>query len=239
MIVHLLELRRRLIQIAVLFVTLFLICYGFSADVMRYLLSPLLTYLPAQVGLIATDLTTPLLLPLTLSADLTVLGCAPLCLFHLWRFVAPGLYRGEQAALRATITLSILLFCVGILFCFYLVLPYILQCFINATPKGVQFMPEITSSLHFILRMLLLFGLCFQVPLVCVLLVKTGLVTTKTLKNGRRYWVVMAFILGMLLTPPDVLSQVTLAVPLCLLYEVGIFLSRPWLSSIFCRRTIG
>ncbi len=230
MLEHILELRRRCIIIAVWFIVLFLLFYSFSADVFHVIISPLLQVLPQKDSLIATHMTTPVLIPITLAADLALLGTTPLALFHGWRFAAPGLYREERRGLGFTIVLSTGLFCLGALFFFYGVLPFVLHVFVSAVPFGVQFMPEITTTIEFILRMMVLFGLCFQVPLICVLLVKTGIMNIATLKKARPYWIVTAFILGMLLTPPDVLSQVTLAIPLCLLYELGIIL-----SGGFCR----
>lgn len=223
---HLLELRRRLMWVAVFFLVLFCVFYGFSSQVFHYLVSPLLNILPNSDGLIATHITTPVLIPLTIAADLALLCTAPVGLFHTWQFAAPGLYRREQRGLGLTIVLSVLLFCIGALFCFYGVLPFMMQLFLSAVPTGVRFMPEMTSTVDFITRMMLLFGLCFQVPLVCVLLVKAGLTDIATLKKARPYWIVAAFILGMILTPPDVLSQITLAVPLCLLYELGLILAQ-------------
>ena len=225
MLEHILELRRRCIIIAVCFIVFFLLFYSFSADVLHVVISPLLQVLPQKDSLIATHMTTPVLMPITIAADLALLGTTPLALFHGWRFAAPGLYRQERHGLGLTIVLSLTLFCLGALFFFYGVLPFVLQVFVSAVPTGVQFMPEISTTIEFILRMMVLFGLCFQVPLVCVLMVRTGLMSIVTLKKARPYWIVTAFILGMLLTPPDVLSQVTLAIPLCLLYELGIVLS--------------
>ena len=227
MMMHLLELRRRLLWIAGVFLLLFCVFFAFSSDVFHYIVSPLLQLLPGGTGLIATHITTPVLIPLTLAADFSLLCTAPVGILHAWRFAAPGLYPHEQRGLGVTIGLSLLLFCMGVLFCFYGVLPLMMQLFVNAVPMGVRFMPEMTSTVDFITRMLLLFGLCFQVPLVCVLLVKTGLMDIAALKKARPYWIVAAFIVGMLLTPPDVLSQLMLAIPLCLLYELGLILAKP------------
>ncbi len=223
---HLLELRHRLMWIVGFFLLLFGLFFSFSSPVFHYLVSPLLHFLPLDDGLIATQITTPVFIPLTLAADLALLCSVPVGLFHIWQFAAPGLYRREQQGLGWTIVLSVLLFCIGALFCFYGVLPFMMQLFIRAVPMGVHFMPEMTSAVDFITRMMLLFGLCFQVPLVCVLFVKTGLADRETLKKARPYWIVASFILGMILTPPDVLSQVMLAVPLCLLYELGLILTK-------------
>lgn len=226
MIEHLIALRRRLILVVSCFLVLFGLFFCLSNDVFRIVASPLTHLLPSQESLIATQITTPVLTPLTLAANLALLCTTPYALFHLWQFVAPGLYRNERKGLKSTILLSVLLFFIGVLFCFYVVLPLILQFFIHAVPTGVHLMPDMAAAIDFMTRMMLLFGLCFQVPLICVLLVKIGLMDLAALQAVRPYWIVTAFILGMLLTPPDVLSQVTLAVPLCVLYELGIVCCR-------------
>lgn len=225
MIEHLLELRRRLIFVILFFLMIFVLFFYLSNPIFSYVVSPLTNLLPHHDELIATQITTPILTPLKLAADLALLVTIPCALFHVWRFAAPGLYRHEKKGMGLTILLSITLFFLGALFCFYVVLPFILQFFVHAVPVGVRLMPDITSTVDFITHMMLLFGLCFQVPLVCVLLVKTKTIDIATLRKIRPYWIVMAFILGMLLTPPDVISQITLAIPLCLLYELGIFLT--------------
>jgi len=181
--------------------------------------------LPSQDSLIATQITSPLLTPIKLAADAAILGTAPFALLQAWRFASPGLYQHEKATIRWGIIGSMLLYCAGVLFCFYLVLPFMLQFFVHAVPTGVRLMPDMTYAIDFITRMLLLFGLCFQVPLLCLLCVRLQLVQLTTLKTMRPYIIVAAFTLGMLLTPPDVLSQIMLAIPLCMLYETGIILA--------------
>jgi sec-independent protein translocase protein TatC len=225
MITHLLELRRRSIQTLIWFGVLFLLFFFGANDLFQALVSPLLHTLSAEEGLIATKITSPVLTPLQLAADAALLFSAPVALFQLWRFISPGLYQKEQQILRSALFLSLILFVAGVLFCFYLVLPYMFQFFAHALPKGVRLMPDMAYALDFITRMLLLFGLCFQVPLVCFILVQLKILTISALKNVRPYVIVGAFIIGMLLTPPDVFSQIMLALPLCLLYELGIILA--------------
>lgn len=225
MLSHLLELRRRSIQILICFGFLFLLFFFLANDLFQAVVSPLLSNLSMQEGLIATHITSPVLTPLKLAADAALLLCAPLALFHLWRFISPGLYRQEQKTLRIALILSLILFCAGVLFCFYLVLPFMFHFFAQALPKGVRYMPDMAYALDFITRMLLLFGFCFQVPLICLVLVRLKITNIITLKKIRPYVIVGAFIIGMLLTPPDVFSQIMLAIPLCLLYEIGIILA--------------
>jgi sec-independent protein translocase protein TatC len=226
MLTHLFELRRRTLYVMTVFAALFLLFFFFAPNLFHQLVSPLLHVLPLQDPLIATQITTPLLIPIKLAADAAMLCTAPYALLQIWSFASPGLYQQERVTLQWAILGSITLFIIGVLFCFYVVLPFTLQFFAQAVPTGVRFMPDITYAVDFITRMLLLFGICFQVPLLCVFLVYLRIIHVDTLKIIRPYVIVAAFIIGMLLTPPDVLSQITLAVPLCLLYELGIILAR-------------
>lgn len=230
---YVLELRRRVLRVTVVFIGLFSVCFFFAQGLLQQLISPLLEVLPPHHSLIATHITAPLLTPIKLAADAALLSTAPYALLEMWCFVSPGLYRREKKNLRMAMFSSVSLFCMGLVFCFYGVLPFMLQCFANAVPNGVRFMPDMTDSVDFITHMLLLFGLCFQLPLLCFLGTQLNLINIKALTAARPYVTVAAFTLGMLLTPPDVLSQLMLAIPLCLLYELGIVLSR--LGSLFWR----
>lgn len=222
MLNHLLELRHRSLHILICFGLFFTLFFFLANDLFQAIISPLLHTLTDQEQLIATQITSPVFTPLKLAADVALLLTTPFALFHFWRFISPGLYKKEQNTLRATLILSLFLFLAGVFFCFYVVLPLMFQFFVHAIPKGVRYMPDMTYALDFITHMLLLFGLCFQVPLVCFVLVQLQVVDIATLKKMRPYVIVGAFIVGMLLTPPDVFSQIMLAVPLCLLYEIGI-----------------
>lgn len=225
MLDHLLEFRRRMLQIVVFFIILFAIFFFIAPDLFHAMVHPLLKVLPVNNSLIATQITTPLLTPVKLAADAAILCTAPFALLHAWRFASPGLYRRERNGLRWVILTSFGLFFIGICFGFYLVLPFMFEFFAQAVPVGVRLMPDMGYAVDFITRMLLIFGLCFQIPLLCLLLVRLQWVSLITLKKIRPYVIVMAFTVGMLLTPPDVVSQILLAVPLCLLYETGIFLA--------------
>lgn len=225
MLTHLIELRRRTLHTLIAFVTLFLLFFFLSPQLFHRLMMPLLQVLPKDYALIAMHITTPLLTPIQLAANAALLCTTPYALLQIWYFVSPGLYRQERRQLQLAMISSVVLFCMGVLFCFYVVLPFMLQCFAQAVPPQVRFMPDMAYAVDFITRMLLLFGLCFQVPLVCFSLVQFQLTSVQTLKNVRPYVIVGAFTIGMLLTPPDVLSQIMLAVPLCVLYESGIFLA--------------
>lgn len=225
MLNHLIELRHRILYVMAVFLGSFLLFFFLAPNLFHQLMSPLLQVLPIKDPLIATQITTPLFVPIKLAADAALLITTPYALFQLWRFASPGLYQDERHGLRWAIVGSLLLFGAGVLFCYGIVLPFMLQFFVHAVPAGVRLMPDISYAADFITRMLLIFGLCFQVPLLCFLFVQLNLISIKTLKTARPYVIVGAFIIGMLLTPPDVLSQIMLAVPLCLLYELGILLA--------------
>ncbi len=226
MLSHLLECRRRMLLVLGVFSACFLGCFFISDTLFHRLIGPLLDVLPTEDSLIITHVTTPLFTPIKLATDMALLSTAPFALFHIWQFAAPGLCRGERKHLRMAMLASVLLFFIGLVFCFYWVLPCMFSFFAQAIPRGVRFMPDMGYAIDFITRMLLTFGLCFQVPLLCMLLVRFKRMEIVSLKQGRPYVYVLAFILGMILTPPDVLSQIMLAVPLCLLYEAGIGLAR-------------
>lgn len=225
MLIHLLELRRRALLTLSWFGLLFLSFFFIAADLFHLIVTPLLHSLPNQEGLIATQITSAVFTPLKLAANAAMLLTAPFALYHLWRFISPGLYKSEQKQLKGAIAMSMLLFVLGVLFCFFLILPFMFQFFAKALPEGVRLMPDMTYTLDFITRMLMLFGFSFQVPLVCLILVRLNLVSIMSLKEIRPYIIVVAFTVGMLLTPPDVFSQLMLALPLCFLYELGIILA--------------
>ena len=226
MLSHLLECRRRLLQVFACFILLFSVFFFIAPNLFHRIVLPLLNVLPANDSLIAMQITTPFMTPIKLAADAAILCTAPFALLHLWLFAAPGLYQRERKQLSWATAASLLLFLCGILFGFYLVLPFMFSFFAHAVPTGVRLMPDMGYVVDFITRMLLIFGLCFQVPLVCVVLVRLQVLNIATLKAIRPYVIVVAFILGMVLTPPDVVSQIMLAVPLCILYEMGIFFAR-------------
>lgn len=232
MLNHLLELRQRAIQLCCCFGALFLILFYFSAELYSALVYPLLQQLPDHQGIVATRITSPVFTPIQLAVNTAMLCSTPIALFHLWRFISPGLYQTERHFLRGLLAVSFSLFLLGILFCYFFILPWMFQLFANSLPKGVRLMPDMAYTLDFITRMLLVFGLCFQVPLICLILVRLQWLSLSSLQEFRPYAIVSAFIIGMLLTPPDVLSQIMLAVPLCILYELGIVLVKLFPQSL-------
>jgi sec-independent protein translocase protein TatC len=226
MLSHLIEFRRRTLYALIFYVAAFGVFFFFAPHLFHRLVSPLLSVLPLDSSLIAIELTTTLMMPIKLAADASMLVSAPFVLWHAWQFASPGLHRHERSSLGWAIVISLLLFFIGVVFGFYVVLPFLFQFFVSALPSGVHFMPDMAYAIDFITRTLLLFGFCFQVPLICVVLIRMRIISVTTLIAIRPYFIVMAFIVGMLLTPPDVFSQIMLAVPLCLLYESGIILSK-------------
>ncbi|KTD07656.1 twin-arginine translocase subunit TatC [Legionella jamestowniensis] len=225
MLNHLLELRRRAIYVLVFFVVFFGGFFFFANHLFQILVAPLLQALGSHDSLIATQITSPVLTPLKLAVNAAVLCTSPFILLQLWQFVAPALYHHERYNLRFFLFISLTLFLLGLLFCYFVVLPFMFQFFANAVPSGVRLLPDIAYALDFITRMLMVFGFCFQIPLLCLILVRLGWADLVLLKQIRPYVIVAAFTMGMLLTPPDVLSQIMLAVPLCLLYELGLLLA--------------
>lgn len=219
---YLLELRKRLLIVGVFFLALFILVFYFSSPIFQWLVAPLQNILPAEDAMIATGVTSPILTPLALALSVAIFCTIPFALFHLWQFVAPGLYRNERRGLGWVFIASFTLFLSGVLFCYFGVLPFMFHLFSSLRPPNVRFLPDITSTVQFTIHMLTLFGLCFQLPLICVVLVRMGVLSRDALVKLRPYVIVGAFIVGMLLTPPDVLSQIMLAVPLCLLYEGGL-----------------
>lgn len=225
MINHLIEIRSRLLQTLVIFVGFFILFFCMSSQLLQILITPLLRILSRDTPLIITQITSAFFTPTKLAVDAAILATTPIALIHAWRFIAPGLYTRERKPVRWALGCSLLLFVTGVLFCFYLVLPFMLQFFVQSAPPGTHLMPDIIPTVDFITHMLWVFGLCFQIPMVCAVAVRMRLISFTSLKNLRPYAIVCAFVLGMLLTPPDVFSQVLLAVPLCLLYELGIVLA--------------
>ena len=186
----------------------------------------MLNILPQQQNLIATSVTGTLVAPLKLSFFLTLFLTMPLLLLQFWAFIAPGLYRRERIQVWPLLMMSSTLFYSGIVFCYYAVLPLMFSFFVKIAPSYITVMPDIDSYVAFCLKLFLAFGICFQMPVVTLILTMTGTLSISKIKEKRPYVLVIAFTLGMILTPPDVLSQILLAVPLYLLFELGIVLAK-------------
>ncbi|EEF80064.1 twin-arginine translocase subunit TatC [Methylophaga thiooxydans] len=228
LISHLVELRDRLLR-SVLVVLLVAVClFPFANDLYIYLSEPLLRHLPETSSMIATEVASPFLTPFKLTLSTAIMMAVPFLLYQLWAFIAPGLYEHERKLVYPLLFASTLLFFLGIMFAFYVVFPIVLGFLTQAAPEGVAVMTDISSYLDFVLKLFFAFGLAFEVPIATVLLVWTGASSIESLKQKRPYIIVGAFVIGMLLTPPDIISQTLLAVPVWLLFELGL-LSARWL----------
>lgn len=223
---HLVELRTRLIRSLIAVAVIFAVLYPFANDLYTLVAQPLLRHLPAHASMIATDVASPFLAPFKLCLVTAIFAAMPVLLYQLWAFVAPGLYRDERRFALPMLVASVVLFYLGALFAYYVVFPMIFAFFTSVAPAGVTVMTDINSYLDFVLKLFFAFGLVFEVPVATVLLVRSGIVTSEALAQKRPYIIVGAFVIGMLLTPPDVFSQTFLAVPMWMLFEVGLWLSR-------------
>ena len=223
---HLLELRNRLLKIVVGLVVCVIAFLPFSNGLYTWLAHPLLIHLPAGTKMIATAVTTPFLVPMKVSTLLAIVVSLPYTLYQVWGFVAPGLYAHERRFIGPLIVTSTLLFLAGMAFAYFAVFPVLFGFITASAPEGVAVMTDIGSYLDFVTTMFVSFGLAFEVPIAVVVLVRFNIVKIEMLKEGRPYVIVGAFIVGAILTPPDVISQIMLAVPLWFLYEAGVFVAR-------------
>lgn len=225
-IVHLLELRSRLLRIVIGLVVSILAFLPFSNELYTWLAQPLLSQMPVGTHMIATAVTTPFLVPMKVSTLVAIVVSLPYTLYQVWAFVAPGLYAHERRFVGPLVVVSTLLFLMGMAFAYFFVFPVLFGFITTSAPVGVSVMTDIGSYLDFVTTMFVSFGLAFEVPIAVLILVKFNLVKVEALKEARPYVIVGAFIVGAILTPPDVISQVMLAVPLCLLYEAGLLASK-------------
>jgi sec-independent protein translocase protein TatC len=223
---HLVELRTRLIRALLAVVVVFVCLFPWAKDMYSVLANPLLASLPQGGQMIATDVVGVFVVPMKVAFLVAFLIALPYVLYQLWAFVAPGLYSHEKRLVLPLVVASSLLFFIGMAFAYFLVFPVIFKFMASIAPEGVAWMTDIEKYLSFALTTFVAFGVTFEVPVVVVVLVRVGLVSIEKLKEARPYVVVGAFIVGAIFTPPDVISQLMLAVPLCLLYELGIFIAR-------------
>lgn len=228
LISHLIELRDRLLRgvVAVLVIAAGLL--PFSNDLYNFLAEPLLRHLPESSSMIATEVASPFLTPFKLTLSIAILLAIPVLLYQLWAFIAPGLYDNERKIVFPLLFASTTLFFLGVIFAYYVVFPLVFGFLANAAPDGVAVMTDISSYLDFVLKLFFAFGLAFEVPIATLLLIWTGASSVESLKEKRPYIIVGAFVIGMLLTPPDVISQTLLAIPIWLLFELGLLCAR-WL----------
>jgi sec-independent protein translocase protein TatC len=223
---HLIELRSRLLRSIVAVVVVLVCLFPWAKDIYAALAAPLLRALPRGSTMIATDVTGTFLVPLKVTLMAAFLIALPYVLYQMWAFVAPGLYQHEKRLALPVIFSSVIFFALGMAFAYFIVFPIAFGFFAGYTPTGVQMMTDIDKYLSFVLTMFVAFGITFEVPVVVVVLVRLGVVSLDKLRSIRGYVIVGAFIVGAIFTPPDVLSQVMLAVPLWLLYELGLLVAR-------------
>jgi sec-independent protein translocase protein TatC len=223
---HLVELRDRLLRAIIAVVVLTICLVPWAKEIYALLAKPLLSALPAGATMIATDVTGTFLVPLKVTLMAGFLIALPYVLYQAWMFVAPGLYQHEKRLAMPVIVSSFVFFLVGMAFAYFVVFPVAFGFFVGYTPAGVQMMTDIDKYLSFVLTMFIAFGVTFETPVVVVVLVRLGVVGLDKLKAARSYVIVGAFVIGAIFTPPDVISQLLLAIPLWLLYEVGLFLAR-------------
>ncbi|QOQ68672.1 Sec-independent protein translocase subunit TatC [Photobacterium damselae] len=223
---HLLELRNRILRSLLSVLVVFLCLVWFSNDIYTFLSAPLVERMPAGATMIATDVASPFFAPIKLTLVTSVFIAVPMILYQVWAFVAPGLYKHERKMIVPLLVSSSVLFYVGVAFAYFVVFPLVFKFFTSTAPAGVQVATDIMSYLDFVLALFMAFGVAFEVPVAIILLCWTGATDPQSLREKRPYIIVAAFVVGMLLTPPDIISQTLLAVPMCLLFEVGLFFSR-------------
>lgn len=231
---HLMELRDRLVKAALAVGIMAAVLFFFPGPGALYdlLAAPLVAHLPKGATLIATSVISPFMVPLKILLMSAFLLALPVVLWQVWGFVAPGLYMHEKKLVVPLVVSSTLLFFVGVAFCYFFVFGQVFSFIQSFAPKSITAAPDIEAYLSFVITMFIAFGLAFEVPIVVVVLARMGLVSVAKLKEFRGYFIVLAFIIAAIVTPPDVVSQLALAIPMCLLYEVGI-----WAAQIFIKHT--
>ena len=223
---HLLELRNRLLRVFLVVLVVFAVLFPFSESLYLYISEPLRDFLPSTSTMIATEITSPFLTPFKLALVSAMFISMPYILYQLWAFVAPALYKQEKKIALPLFCASVILFYTGMAFAYYLVFPLVFLFFTSVAPEGISVMPDIRAYLDFVLKLFMAFGLSFQIPIAVVILSWLGTVNPNKLATKRPYVFVLCFVVGMLLTPPDIISQALLAIPMWLLFEVGILFGR-------------
>ena len=223
---HLLELRNRLLRIFIVVLVVFAALFPFGESLYLYISEPLREFLPSSSTMIATEVTSPFLTPFKLALVSAMFISMPYILYQLWAFVAPALYKQEKKVALPLFFTSVILFYAGMAFAYYLVFPLVFLFFTSVAPEGISMMPDIRAYLDFVLKLFMAFGLSFQIPIAVVILSWLGTVNADNLAKKRPYVFVLCFVVGMLLTPPDIISQALLAIPMWLLFEVGILFGR-------------
>ena len=223
---HLLELRTRLLKVIIFFGALSLIGIPFAADIYSFVANPLINILPSGSSMIATEVASPFMAPIKLVIYLALLLSMPWLFYQLWVFISPGLHQGEKSFTGPLMFSTIVLFFSGASFAFFIVCPVIFKFFIGMAPDSIQVMTDINQYVCFIFKLVFAFGIAFEIPIATILLVKSGITSKASLIKARPYLLVLFLVIGMLLTPPDIFSQLFLAIPMWILFELGIFFIR-------------
>ena len=226
LIAHLTELRNRLLRSILVVFLVFCGLFYFANDIYAYISKPLRDLLPGEVSMIATEVASPFLTPFKLTVVVAVFISIPYLLYQLWSFVAPGMYKREKRLAIPLLASSVLLFYAGAAFAYYVVFPLVFGFFTSVGPTEITIMTDINRYLDFVLKLFFAFGLAFEIPIAAVILIRAGVTTADDLAAKRTYIIVGCFVLGMLLTPPDVISQSLLAIPMWVLFEIGVFFGR-------------
>ena len=226
LIAHLTELRDRIIRCLIAVFIIFLFLFPFANEIYEFISLPLRDLLPEGASMIATEVASPFLTPFKLSMLLSLYLAMPYVLFQIWRFIAPGMYLTEQRIAIPILSSSIILFYAGTAFAYFVVFPLVFSFFTSVAPDGIEIMTDINRYLDFVLKLFFAFGIAFEIPIIAIILIVTGVTTAEKLASKRPFILVGCFVIGMLLTPPDVISQSLLAIPMWILFEIGIFLAR-------------
>mgnify|MGYP000019045661 FL=1 len=226
LVYHLIELRNRLLKAMIFIVVVFLCLYSFSNELYLMISKPLETLLPQGSSMIATGVASPFLVPFKLTLVSAIFITIPFLLHQVWGFMAPALYKREKRLAIPLLVSSVVLFYLGLAFAYFVVLPLVFGFFTAIGPEGVNFLPDINNILNFILKLFFAFGIAFEIPIATILMIMAGITTVESLSGKRPYIFVGCFVVGMFVTPPDVISQSILAVPMYLLFEIGIFFGR-------------
>ncbi len=223
---HLIELRSRLIKAVAAILIIVIVQLPFAGEIYALMARPVMAYLPEGSSMIATGVLSPFLTPFKMVFILGIIVAMPIVLYQIWAFIAPGLYKSEKRIARPLLVSSIFLFYLGCLFAYFVIFPILFQFIPSIAPAGVNYMPDINSYLDIVVRLFFAFGLAFEMPIAVILMILLGVTTPEKLANNRPYVVVTVFVIGMLLTPPDIISQTLMAIPMWLLFEIGIIMGR-------------
>lgn len=226
LVAHLTELRDRLLRALLAVLVIFICLFPFANEIYSFISEPLRALLPPGSSMIATEVASPFLTPFKLTLVMAIFLAVPVILYQLWAFVAPGMYREEKRIAFPLLASSVVLFYAGAAFAYFVVFPLIFAFFTSIGPTDVAVMTDINRYLDFVLKLFFAFGLAFEIPIAAVILIWSGITTPETLAQKRPYIIVGCFVFGMLLTPPDVISQSLLAIPMWMLFEVGVFFGR-------------